>query len=128
MTDEIKKEDCRWAVYSGICMCGHSYLDHHLGMVLNPDYVAVGEYLPEECEFFGSNEFGGVDDEGKEHCWHYVDREHPNEEFRKEWKGTVKFKMVGCNHPEGKRFYYSGWFGCEDCGAMTKDEKVWPLV
>lgn len=68
---------------SGICVCGHSWEDHHLGMVQNSDYFNdTGEsYLPEECEFFGSNEDGGYDAEGKEHCWKYRDSLWPDESY-----------------------------------------------
>jgi hypothetical protein len=61
---------------SGICVCGHSWKDHHLGCVLNPDYIkATGEaYIPGECEFYGWNETGGLDAEGNLHCGSYVDR------------------------------------------------------
>ncbi len=60
---------------SGICKCGHSYKDHHLGCVLNEDYFNdTGElYLPQECEFYGCNEDGGLDAEGNEHCSGYRD-------------------------------------------------------
>lgn len=33
-------------IYSGICLCGHSDEDHHLGMVLNPEaYAVMGPHL-----------------------------------------------------------------------------------
>lgn len=73
--------------YSGICLCGHSWDDHHLGMVCDPKYVAeTGEsYIPQECEYYGCNEGGGFDDEGNPHCGGFVDRQDPNEERRKQW-------------------------------------------
>lgn len=60
---------------SGICKCGHGWQDHHLGMVLNPDYVdATGEiYIPQECEHYGFNETGGLDQDGRPHCDRYED-------------------------------------------------------
>lgn len=60
---------------SGICVCGHSWEDHHLGMVLNDVYFeATGEsYVPQECEYYGHNETGGLDAEGKDHCHRYRD-------------------------------------------------------
>jgi hypothetical protein len=63
---------------SGICVCGCSWEDHHLGIVMNPQYVkATGEgYVPQECEKFGFNETGGLKFEnGKwtEHCHRYRD-------------------------------------------------------
>lgn len=85
MTDFQKR------IYSGACMCGHSYEDHHLVMVLNPEACAVlGPYLPEECEFFGSNEDGGLDENGAEHCTRYIDSEEPDPEARSSWKGTSR--------------------------------------
>jgi hypothetical protein len=83
--------DFKKRIYSGTCLCGHSYEDHHLGMVLNPEAHAVmGPYLPEECEFFGSNEDGGLDEQGQDHCWRYVDSEEPDPELRAGWKGTSR--------------------------------------
>ena len=62
---------------SGICICGHTWRKHHLGVILNEDYrEATGEaYLPQECEFFGFNETGGLDNTGEIHCNCYVDSE-----------------------------------------------------
>jgi hypothetical protein len=72
-------------------MCGHSYEDHHLGVVLNPEaYAVMGLYLPQECEFFGSNEDGGLDENGEYHCFAYVDGEDPDPEVRARWKGTAR--------------------------------------
>lgn len=66
---------------SGICVCGHSWEDHHLGMVMNPVYrEQTGEaYIPQECEHYGSNEMGGLDADGNEHCWSYRDSLWPDE-------------------------------------------------
>ena len=40
--------------FTGKCVCGHSWDDHHHGMVLNPkfidDYRVVDGCLGEECE------------------------------------------------------------------------------
>jgi hypothetical protein len=63
---------------SGVCKCGHSWLDHHLSMVMRQDYVTeTGEaYVPDECCFYGSNELGGlqpVDGEWVLHCRSYRD-------------------------------------------------------
>jgi hypothetical protein len=60
----------------GVCRCGHPWDSHHLGIVLNSDYLAqTGEaYGPQECEEFGFNETGGLDADGKPHCGNYVDR------------------------------------------------------
>ena len=50
----------------GVCKCGHSVSDHHCGVVCNPDYYAqTGEELvPQECEFYGCNEEGGLGPDG----------------------------------------------------------------
>jgi hypothetical protein len=66
----------------GVCVCGHSWEDHHLGVVMNAEYAeATGEaYLPEECEFYGFNEMGGLDAEGNNHCQKYVDQNAPKTE------------------------------------------------
>jgi len=68
---------------SGICKCGHSWEDHHCGIVLNEEYYrATGEvFVPQECEFYGCNELGGCmpnpdNSEGAWvlHCETYEDR------------------------------------------------------
>src|SRR3990167_1307440 len=68
---------------SGVCICGHSWEDHHLGMV-----VRLGRYLttdghreysiPQECEYFGCNEDGGLDADGNPHCFGYQDSLAPS--------------------------------------------------
>ena len=63
---------------SGVCKCGHSWEEHHLGVVMNRDFwVATGEsYVPQECEFYGFNEVGGKqfkDGKWLEHCYGYRD-------------------------------------------------------
>ena len=60
---------------SGICKCGHSWEIHHLGCVMNSEYFELTQesYVPEECEFFGFNETGGLDAEGNNHCQRYRD-------------------------------------------------------
>jgi len=72
----------RPAIYSGpnrtgICICGHSWDSHHLGLVMRADAVETDggpeHYIPQECEAFGANENGGLDGEGKDHCFGYVD-------------------------------------------------------
>jgi hypothetical protein len=74
MTEKYRKR-----IYSGICKCGHKFTDHHLSVVMNQDYFeATGDtYLPGECEFFGFNETGGLDAEGKPHCHNYIDKDVP---------------------------------------------------
>lgn len=72
----------RKAIYSGpqrsgICVCGHSWREHHLGMVMRTEAIQTDGgpeyYIPQECEFFGCNEDGGKDADGNEHCDGYVD-------------------------------------------------------
>lgn len=60
----------------GVCVCGHRWQDHHLSMVMRQDYVEeTGEYyFPEECEYYGFNETGGLDAKGRPHCDQYQDR------------------------------------------------------
>lgn len=60
---------------NGICVCGHSWKEHHLSCVMNPEYIEqTGEtYIPEECEHYGFNEMGGKDADGNEHCHVYRD-------------------------------------------------------
>jgi len=63
---------------SGICVCGCSWQEHHLGVVMNEAYrEATGEsYVPEECEKFGFNEVGGKRlENGRwvDHCHRYRD-------------------------------------------------------
>lgn len=67
---------------TGICVCGHRWDDHHLGIVLNPAYIdATGEgYFPQECEFWGCNEEGGLDDKGERHCFQYRDQGEEEED------------------------------------------------
>lgn len=56
---------------TGICKCGHIWDDHHLGVALGPGYPEY--YLPQECEFYGWNEAGGLDADGHPHCFQYED-------------------------------------------------------
>lgn len=61
---------------TGICVCGHSWEEHHLGCVMNTEYLEATKeaYVPEECEHFGFNETGGLDAEGRDHCHSYQDQ------------------------------------------------------
>lgn len=67
---------------SGICRCGHSWEDHHLGVVMRDHETDGGPeaYIPQECEFYGCNEMGGLDDEGKDHCHSYYDAKPDKEQ------------------------------------------------
>lgn len=60
---------------TGVCRCGHSWEDHHTSAVLSEEYIDItGEvYFPEECEYFGANEAGGLDEKGMAHCFAYRD-------------------------------------------------------
>lgn len=76
----------KWKPYiiSGVCVCGHSYEDHHLGLIMNSEILAeIREqepnhppYLPQECEYFGCNETGGLDTDGNIHCDNYQDKDN----------------------------------------------------
>lgn len=39
----------------------------------------VEAYIPQECEEFGFNEGGGLDADGKDHCFGYRDSALPDE-------------------------------------------------
>ena len=65
---------------TGVCICGCSWEDHHLDVVMNKDYFkATGErYVPDECERYVFNEVGGMkfNEETKvweDHCYGYLD-------------------------------------------------------
>lgn len=63
---------------SGICVCGHPWNAHHLGVVMRQEYVEQTKeiYIPQECEAHGFNEAGGlklVDGEWVDHCQGYID-------------------------------------------------------
>ena len=76
----------RKAIYSGpersgVCVCGHPWNEHHLSVVMRADRVMTDGgregYIPEECEFYGFNENGGLDLDGNEHCRGYRDTLDP---------------------------------------------------
>lgn len=61
---------------TGMCICGHAFDRHHLGIIANTEaYEIMGPYLAQECEAFGFNEMGGLDEDGNEHCGWYIDVE-----------------------------------------------------
>jgi hypothetical protein len=73
---------------SGICKCGHSWEDHHLGMVMQQQYIEQTHegYIPQECEAFGFNETGGmkydeIKEEWVDHCQYYSDTKENNLEI-----------------------------------------------
>ena len=65
---------------SGVCICGHSWDEHHLGFVMQQEYLEQTRegYLPQECEHYGFNEAGGlmpnVEGDWIEHCGGYIDQ------------------------------------------------------
>ena len=64
---------------TGICKCGHSWEDHHLGCVMNKEYGDATQeaYVPQECCAFGFNETGGLMYENgkwEDHCHSYEDQ------------------------------------------------------
>lgn len=82
-------------IRTGMCKCGHSWEEHHLGMVLNTEAMKVYAeydsplYVPQECEHYGSNEAGGLkyDEENDvwvAHCFGY--EEDPNAEDQRTWR------------------------------------------
>lgn len=62
---------------SGTCVCGHRWDDHHLQLVQNKAYIDFTReaFVPEACEFYGTDEMGGLDSEGNAHCFNYKDSE-----------------------------------------------------
>lgn len=79
---DLAKRPFRKARYSGpnrsgICVCGHKWDRHHLGMVMNIEYLWTDagpeHYIPQECEHYGFNETGGLGKDGKVHCFGYKD-------------------------------------------------------
>lgn len=81
------KAEPRSALYSGpnrsgICICGHKWQNHHLGMIVRVGANKVKDgsgwegresYIPQECEHYGFNEMGGLGKDGHGHCFGYVD-------------------------------------------------------
>jgi hypothetical protein len=37
-------------------------------------------YVPQECEFYGCNEYGGLDEDGNPHCGQYIDKDAGTQE------------------------------------------------
>jgi len=67
-------------IYSGTCLCGHSWDDHHCQIVQDAAVAAIlgTNYAPDVCEFYGCNEDAGLDEVGQPHCLLYCDREDPD--------------------------------------------------
>lgn len=69
---------------TGFCVCGHSWEQHHLGIVMNQEYIDKTHegYIPQECQHYGFNETGGqqfVNGEWVDHCYQYRDSGWPEE-------------------------------------------------
>jgi hypothetical protein len=75
MPKEVFQARYSGSLRSGVCLCGHGWETHHLGMVMNEDYAHQTHeiYVPQECEYYGSNEMGGHGSDGREHCAYYRD-------------------------------------------------------
>lgn len=61
-----------------ICICSHAKEDHHIS------WIRGGYELVEECEYYGSNETGGMIQIGGKwigHCQHYKKDENPGPQF-----------------------------------------------
>lgn len=65
---------------TGTCVCGHLWEAHHLGLVAQQAYIDETQegYIPQECEYYGCNEMGGMmwDESGDNlvpHCSQYRD-------------------------------------------------------
>lgn len=82
----------RKRIYSGVCLCGHKVESHHLGCIVRQEVIdEIGEcVVPGSCLYFGCNELEGLDEEGNEHCWSYVDAENPDEDELARWRGTKR--------------------------------------
>ena len=71
----------RRIVYSGWCVCGHHYNQHHLMCLMRQEAIDIvgAPSLPGECLAYGCNEdWDGLDNEGNPHCVDgYIDRDDP---------------------------------------------------
>jgi len=78
--------------YSGICLCGHSWENHHLSMVMNLEAIEENNEgtVPGECLRYGNNEWGGLDEHGEDHCSGYIDKDDPDPAERARWRGTTR--------------------------------------
>lgn len=78
-------------LFSGVCLCGCVFDDHHLGVVLNAEYhAATGEdSVAQECERYGFNERGGLGPEGEPHCDGYVDKDDPFGDRHQRWHARL---------------------------------------
>jgi hypothetical protein len=79
-------------VYSGTCVCGHDWTDHHLHIVQDPAIVEIlgTSEDPGGCEVYGFNEDEGLDEAGAPHCFWYVDLEDPDSARHARWREQVE--------------------------------------
>ncbi len=87
--------DYSWVVrviYSGTCLCGHGWDDHHCQIAQDPAVIEIlgTTYGPEECEFYECNEDAGLDDAGQFHCLQYVDRDDPDPKRHAMWREKLE--------------------------------------
>jgi hypothetical protein len=82
----------RKRIYSGVCLCGHKVESHHLACIVKQEVIdLIGEcVVPGSCLWFGCNEDEGVDEDGNDHCWSFVDAEDVDEEVKAQWRGTKR--------------------------------------
>ena len=50
----------------------------------------MGPVVPDACCAYGCNEEEGLDENGNEHCFGYVDKEDPDSERTSKWQGTKR--------------------------------------
>ena len=84
MTEPLRPARYSGTGRTGICICGHSWEEHHLSVVMREGAEKVHNgsveyYIPEECEHFGFDEMGGLDAAGNDHCFRYRDSALPDE-------------------------------------------------
>ena len=81
----------RKVIYSGVCLCGHEVNSHHCCCVMNKEaYEVMGPILPDTCCAYGSNEDEGLDENGNDHCFGYVDKDDPDPARVARWVGTKR--------------------------------------
>ena len=83
---------------SGVCVCGHKWDQHHLGVVMRQVMTDGGEelYIPQECEAYGVNEDGGKDADGNPHCDGY--RDAANAEIER-----LRAELAACRNAVAER-------------------------
>src|SRR6056297_797504 len=89
--------------FSGICECGHSFIEHHGGVIVNIKYKysprGVGGVLGQECEHNGFNGMIEPDEDGSVcECSNYKDCDwvfkiNKNYKYRIDWKNFFKLLL-----------------------------------